>query len=190
MKKPFWVLENIDPTARRRLFTWWGVEWLATRYAWLSLLTFGAVGLALAALLGGRPVAPGFWRAGLAYGLLFYSTNVVHTLGHVLGGRLVGRPMQANLLTASFDVNVYTGDQSGYTRRVHLGRALGGPLLNLVSGLVSLALWRWLGWTWLLISGYMHLVGGLSTLFPIAPMDGWVIWQNSRPRPPAGRQDR
>jgi hypothetical protein len=42
-------------------------------------------------------------------------------------------------------------------------------------------LWRWLGWSWLLISGYMHLASGLWMLLPIAPMDGRVIWQNSRP---------
>ena len=86
--------------------------------------------------------------------------------------------MQANLVTATFDVNLYTGDQSGYARRVHLGRAFGGPLLNLAAGLVSLGLWRWLGWNWLALYGYMHLASGLWTLFPIAPMDGWIIWRN------------
>jgi hypothetical protein len=174
LKKPYWVLENIDQPARRHLLKFGGIEWQATRYACLSPLTFGACGLLAAAFLGKLSLDPSSWLTGLVYGLLFYSTNFVHTLGHLLSGNLVGQPMQANLLTATFDVNIYAGNQSGYTRRVHLGRALGGPLLNMLVGLLCLAAGGWTG-GWLKIAGLVHLASALWTSLPIAPMDGWVI---------------
>jgi hypothetical protein len=177
MNKPFWVLGNIDAQARRRLFNAWDVEWQATRFTWLSIITFGTLGLVMAALLGKLSLKPISWLTAAGYGALIYSTNVVHSLGHILSGHLVGRPMQANLLTATFDVNIYSGDQSSLTRRVHIRRALGGPLLNLFVGLVSLAVWRWTGWSWLGILGCMHLASGLWTLMPIAHLDGMVIWK-------------
>jgi Zn-dependent protease len=188
MKKPFWVLENIDATTRRYLFTLWDINWLATRYAWLSVPIYFTAGLTIAALLGELSIQPQLWLSGIFYGLLFYSTNIMHTLGHILSGHLVRQPMQANLLTATFDVNIYTGEQSGYPRRVHLGRALGGPILNLTAGLISLVLGRSTDWSWLVILGYMQLASGLWTLLPIAPMDGWVILRHSRTKSPSIRQ--
>ena len=178
MKKPFWVVEDIEGQQPKYLFTLWNIQWLATRHTWVSLAISVIVGLIIAALLADLSLNPSSWSRGLGYGLLLYSTNILHSLGHMISGHLVGHPMQANLLTATFDVNIYTGDQSGLPRSVHVGRALGGPLLNLAIAGMSLAFWRWLGWTWLMVSAVMHVTSALFTLLPIAPMDGWVLWQH------------
>ena len=58
-------------------------------------------------------------------------STLVHALGHILGGKLVRSPMDELLLTATRGVNIYSGDQRDVRSFVHLGRALGGPVLNL-----------------------------------------------------------
>jgi hypothetical protein len=186
MRRPFWVIEDIDIRTSRHLFDLWSIRWLATRNTWASVVFSALIGLGVAALLGQLTADPSSWLTGLGYGLLFYSTNILHSIGHMLSGHMVAHPMQANLLTATWDVNHYEGDQSMFPRRVHVGRALGGPLLNFAIALLSLALWRWLGWTWLMVAAVMHFGSGIFTLLPIAPMDGWVLWQHLRGRAPAG----
>ena len=75
--------------------------------------------------------------AELLYGAALYIVAVdmatlFHAFGHILGGKLVRSPMDELLFTATRGVNIYHGDQSAYPSRVHLGRALGGPLFNLL----------------------------------------------------------
>ncbi len=176
MREPFWVFEDIESAQRRRLFAFRSVVWQATAHAWLSIPIFATSGAALAFAAGALRANPATWPSILAYGLLLYLTNVVHTLGHLLSGALVGRPMDGVLVTATFDVNLYSGDQSGLRRRVHVARALGGPLLNLLAGIAGLAAGPVLGSTWLQFFGYASVASALWTLLPIAPMDGWVLW--------------
>lgn len=176
MGEPFWVLDDIDHAPRRRLFTLCSVEWQATAHAWLSIPIYAAAGTLLAFAAGELRADPATWPGVLAYGLLLYLTNVVHTLGHLLTGALAGHPMDGVLLTATFDVDLYQSEQAGLGRRVHVARALGGPLANLLTGLAGLAAGSALGWTWLEYFGYASLASALWTLLPIAPMDGWVLW--------------
>ena len=106
---------------------------------------------------------------------------VVHAAGHILGGLLVRSPMDELLFTATRGINLYSGDQARYPGRVHLGRALGGPLLNLL-------------WAALLFAGLPHIRAGFlselaaslaaTSLFigagsflPLPSVDGWVIWR-------------
>ena len=176
MRRPFWVFDDIDRAPRRRLFTLCGVEWQATAHAWLCIPVYTVAGALLAFGVGDLRADPATWPAALAYGVLLYLTNVVHTLGHLLSGALIGHPMNGVLVTATFDVDLYRGEQAGFGRRVHAVRALGGPLANLVAGLAGLAAGSAPGTTWLMFFGYASLASAFWTLLPIAPMDGWVLW--------------
>jgi Zn-dependent protease len=110
--------------------------------------------------------------------------TVLHALGHIVSGKLVGSAMNALLITATRDVNLYDGDQSAIPGRVHLGRALGGPLGNLLIAGICL------GFGPLLASGLgadlaaslisVNLFFGLGGLLPLPSVDGEVIWRELR----------
>ncbi len=113
---------------------------------------------------------------GLAYGVMVYLTNGLHSLGHIISARLVGAPMDENLVTATFYVTLYYGDQTRHSRWVHIGRSLGGPLANLLTGLVALGLWQLADAGWLAFFALGNLLLGIYLLLPIPSIDGWVIW--------------
>jgi len=176
------IFEDVTTTARRKLFTWLGVEWLATPWAWLSGPFF--LGLGLACALAGASKGPldARLRMGPGYGLLLFLSNGLHTVGHIVSGRMVRSPMQANLITATFHVNLYLGDPAAYPARVHIGRALGGPLFNLLIGFMGIAVLVVLPSAWLTFFALANLVVGLWLLIPLPGLDGEVIWGQLRRR--------
>jgi hypothetical protein len=105
----------------------------------------------------------------------------VHAAGHILGGLLVRSPMDELLFTATRGINLYSGDQARYPGRVHLGRALGGPLLNLLWAAVMFAGLPRFG------SGFLAALAaslastslfiGAGSFLPLPSVDGWVIWR-------------
>ena len=173
---PWFVLEDLNKPSHHRLFTLLGVDWLATSYAWLSLPLYVALGLLAAFLANGGSAVEARLLTGLGYGLLIDLTNLPHSLGHILSGKLVGAPMDANLVTATFHVNLYQGDQSGYSKLVHIGRSLGGPLGNLLVGLISLGVGKLVAGDGLSLFGMMNVVVAIFLLAPTPSLDGWVIW--------------
>jgi Zn-dependent protease len=113
---------------------------------------------------------------GLEYGLLLYLTNLLHSLGHILAAKMVGAPMEVLLLTATRDVTLYRTDTPGPSKWMFIGRSLGGPAANLLTGVASLAAWYLLSTEWWLFFSVFNLAIGIWTLFPMPSMDGWVIW--------------
>ncbi len=187
MRRPFLIFEDLRTTPRRRLFTLFGVEWLATPYALLGPLFFCLLGIAVV-LLGHRESSlSSRLLIGVVYGLMLYACNTIHSLGHILGGTLLGARMNALLLTATRDVNVYLGARAQVPLRIRMGRAASGPLLNVLTGVGLIVVGRMLPAGWLTVFGCFNLGVGLWTLCPIPTMDGWVIWGGllSRKRPPS-----
>jgi hypothetical protein len=176
MRNPLLVFENIHTTPRRKLFRFLGVDWLATPYAWLSIPFFVGGGVAVAVLGDlSAPLAESLPR-GLVFGGLLFLINVLHTVGHILSGKIVGAPMDANLVTATRHVNLYSGDQSGYGKGVHIGRSLGGPLFNLLTGLIALGASALVSDAALAFFATTSIGIGLGALGPVPSVDGWVIW--------------
>lgn len=146
---------------------------------WHIPLSFGA-GLLLALV---QPGLTGRARlmACLHFGLAGLLSNLLHASGHIVGGHIVGAPMDELLITPTRWINRYQGDQSGYSSAVHLGRASGGPIANILTALVLIALSRRLpappgrtGGERLLWS---NLIFGLGSLAPVPSVDGEVIWR-------------
>jgi hypothetical protein len=171
------VLEDTSPRSRRTLFRIAGVTWAATRYAWVSPLFWTALGMAVAwAGRRGEPIEEAL-LVGCGYGLALYVSNALHSVGHIVAGRVAGAPMGTNLLTSTRDVTIYLQPGASVPRRPRVARALGGPVANLVCGIVALAasgvgLPRWFARV-----GYINIGVGLWTLAPVRSMDGWVIWR-------------
>jgi len=177
VKKPLLVLEDTGASVRRPLFRVAGVTWAATRYAWVSPLFWGALGITVAfAGRRGESIEAAL-LVGCGYGLMIYGSNVIHSIGHILAGRVAGAPMGTILLTSTRDVAVYLQPGTSAPRRLRVARALGGPVANLVCGLVSLAASGVASSGWLAAFGYFNIGVGLWTLTPVPSMDGWVIWR-------------
>lgn len=176
MRRSLLVFEDILTTPRRRLFTLSGVDVMATPFAWLSLPFFCALGVLVALARRSEGTLELQWLIGLEYGLLLYLTNVIHSLGHLIAGKMVGAPMDVLLLTATRDVTLYLKDQSQYSRWIFIGRSSGGPMTNLLVGTVGLGLQSMFSGGWLTIFAYINLAIGIWTLCPVPTMDGWVIW--------------
>jgi hypothetical protein len=164
---------------RHRVFTWWGVDWLVTKWSWVH----GGLAL-LVGLVVGLLWAPGATVAdrlvsGLGYALLLHLALELHAIGHVIGGKLVAAPMYANLLTSTTIVNLYN-DAQPLPSRVHLARALGGPLFNALIGLIALALnWRGVPNHFLLFFALTNLLM-VGALVPIPTLDGEVVVRELR----------
>lgn len=177
MSRPFLVFEDVASTSRHRLFALLGVEWVATRYAWIEPLFFTSLGLFGSAIARSASPPSGRLIQGLGWGLFLYLCNAVHSLGHIIFGRAVGAPMNANLLTATRDVSLYEDDRRTVSDHVRAVRAMGGPAANLALGALVLGLAHSLGSDWLSMCGYLSLGVAAWTLMPVPTLDGWILWK-------------
>lgn len=173
-------LENLDTVRHLPLGAFWGVRVSITPIVWLSPLVFLALGI----LQNFR--APNLTAIELLYLALVYLigveiTTLFHAFGHILGGKLVGSPMDELLLTATRGVNIYYSDQTRVPSYVHLGRALGGPVFNLLAaGVLYLILplvERGFNFDVLASLAATNLFFGVGAFLPLPSLDGQVIWR-------------
>jgi hypothetical protein len=173
--KPFLVLEDVSRPSRL-LFSAWGVEWWATRWAWVGPLFWIALALPVAWAQDG-----GLLR-GVAYGILLYLSNTIHTLGHFGAGTLAGARMDAVVLTSTRNVDVYRGAKRDVPTRVRVLRSLGGPAANALVGAAALGLGAAAEGApevrgWLAVLGLFNLAIAAWTLLPVPTLDGWILWR-------------
>ena len=174
MRKPLLVAEDI--TTRRSLFRAFGVSWSATRYAWISPLSWATLGLAMAFAGGSDADAATVLIGGLGYGAALYAANILHSVGHVVAGRIVGSPVEAVLMTSTRDVTIYTQPGTAAPARSRLGRALGGPTANLAVGSILILAGHWAQASWMTMTGLVNVGVAAWTFMPVPSLDGWVIW--------------
>jgi len=174
MTKPLLVAEDV--TARRSLFRVFGVSWRATRYAWVSPFSWVSLGLAMAFAGRREADATGIVVAALGYGAVLYAANILHSVGHIIAGRVMGAPVQAILVTSTRDVVVYAQPGTAAPARCRLGRSLGGPLANLAVGCALVFGGHLAQARWAVVSGLINVGVAVWTLMPVPSLDGWVIW--------------
>jgi Zn-dependent protease len=158
------------------LFKFLGVEVMATPYAWFGVPSFCILGILVA--FGQRPetIGAATVTSGLEYGVLLYSANMIHSLGHILAAKMVGAPMEVLLLTGTRDVTLYRTSEPGPSKWMFIGRSLGGPLNNLLFGFIALGIWHTYSFAWLISLYVFNFAIAVWTLCPVPSMDGWVIW--------------
>ncbi len=128
-----------DLLSGRTIFTLLGVPWKLSPRSWRFIPT--RLGFSLLIALVFLPdysiaarVAYGFLYAGLVL-----ASQFIHILGHTLGSKVVGSPMAANVIMDTKILTYYGQDPDVLPAKIHLGRALGGPLLSGLAGVIGLA---------------------------------------------------
>lgn len=177
MEKPPLIFEKIETVPRRRVLKLFGVNIEVTSYAWLSLPFWVALGIPIAFVVGQRqPIAQSL-QTGFIYGLLLQLITVIHVVGHILSSKIVRAPMNVALFTATGGLTLYEDAQLTISKWTHIGRALGGPALNFMTGVVALAVSNQTGNTWLSFFGIANVAASLIIISGVIPhSDGSVIW--------------
>jgi hypothetical protein len=174
------ILEDLDSVRHISIGRLWGVRLSITPIAWLSPLVFFALRLLIGLLAPGMSLSERLYDA-LLFTIAVQVANPLHALGHIISGKLVRGVMDELLITATRDVNLYNGDQSDVPSYVHLGRALGGPVFNLLMAgifyavlpLISVGI----GYTLVERIASMNLFLGVGGFLPLPSVDGEVIWR-------------
>lgn len=182
MKKPWIVFEDLENRPPRKLLSLGSVDVYATRLWWISLIWMFGFGIAAGLLFA--PVS-GFREkliVGLGYGLLVILAAATHNLGHFLGGRLVGAPMSAFLLNASIPIDRYTDkDERQLASKIHLSRALGGPVFSALVGSVVLSINAVaVNNAFIQFYGVMNWFIAVGAMLPISGIDGETWWREMR----------
>ena len=136
--------------------------------------------------------AIGFWlldlpfgvalAAGLAAVALHWASEFLHNLGHAWAARRAGYPMIGIQLWGVLSASIYPPGEPALPGRIHIRRALGGPLgsllVTLATGALALAL-RPLGgaiW-WVALFFFLDnlLVFTLGAMLPLGFNDGSTL---------------
>jgi len=173
---PLGVFEDYRRLPLRKLFDLFGVPVLSTPRAWINPLPLVPVMLLATFLLASRAYIIERILLTILWTALFELTSFIHSAGHILAGRAVNAPMDRLVVTSSRQVNVYDGDQSRYPARVHVTRALGGPLANIAVGLVMALLLLFGGYSpTFLVFMLLNFAFGFGSLAPVRSLDGEVL---------------
>ncbi|MEW6086377.1 MAG: hypothetical protein AB1607_17470 [Chloroflexota bacterium] len=174
------IIEDIKTVRRIRAGRFWGVDVFVTSMKWLGPFVFLGFHLLLNLLNTQLALNERLYLA-LIFVIAVEMTTACHALGHILSGKLVHSAMDELLITSTRDVNLYHGDQSRVPGHVHLARALGGPVLNLIAAGVFILLAPSVaeGFPSDLLASLIatNLFFGIGSFFPIPTVDGEVIWR-------------
>ena len=174
------VLEKTDAAHRHQLFTILGVDIVITSRAWIVIPLFAIAGIVISFIFAPTDSFIAEILVGIVYGLLIFVTNVCHGLGHIISSRMVNAPMKMLVLTATVPLTLYD-DTGDLPSRVHVGRSLGGPALNLIVGVLALVVnGAGLNSHFILFFGIANLVFAVLSSMPVPSFDGSVFLRELR----------
>ena len=115
---------------------------------------------------------------------LHWLSMAVHHLGHAAAAARVGHPMTGIEFWGPFGRDVYPADEGDLPARVHVTRALGGPIASALLSLIAGAVWfsfrnqgGWLSPVALLFFLDNLLVLTLQVVLPLGFNDGGTLWK-------------
>jgi hypothetical protein len=116
-----------------------------------------------------------------AAGILWYSADTAHVVGHIVSSQLVDAPLDG-VDFGLYPMSVYVNHD--VSPQQHIGRACGGLLVSLSATLILAALARSVtalpAKQLLTIAAAQHGVISVFSLLPISQVDGGVIYANLR----------
>ena len=149
-----------------------------------TLWSMAAVWLGLSAI-GYWLLGFGVWMAlfgGLGGVVIHWLSDFAHQYGHAVAARRTGYPMTGLRFWGIFSTSLWPVDEPDLPGRVHIRRALGGPIVSILLGLIAAAVAWIVGWAagmifWLaLFAAFDNLVLlGLGAFLPLGFTDGSTI---------------
>jgi hypothetical protein len=140
------------------------------------------VALALVAVFAFRLPPATAVAGGLAAVLLHWLSELLHQLGHAAVARRVGYPMREIRLLHLLAISLYPRDEPALPAELHIKRALGGPPVSILLGLLGLGIAWW--WpdrhsVWYLLALFFGLENlllfGLGAFVPLGFTDGSTL---------------
>lgn len=139
------------------------------------------MGLAVAAGLVFRLSLLDAVAAGALATAIHWLSALWHDTGHVIAARRIGHPMTGLRLWTVFAINQYPPNEGDLPARVHVQRALGGPLASLLLTVMCVVVWLVLprdtpAW-WFALFGVLEnlLVMTLQVFLPLGFNDGATL---------------
>lgn len=169
------AVESI-PVNRRVLFTLLDVPFTADDKSWQFVPPKLVIGVVVALLTLPDIAITERVLIGLGYGLLLLLTLFLHIIGHILSSRMIHAPVREAFIAPTL-IQVHHHDATDASVRIHLVRALGGPVMNLCLGVLSLLIWNITGAPVALAFAVSNFAIGLLVLLPLPTVDGEVIWR-------------
>lgn len=133
-----------------------GLRLTAHPSAWVTLLVMWVVLSLIAVSLLGLPVGESIVGAFVA-AVLHYASEMVHQLGHSIAARRTGYPMTGVAFWGPLGLSIYPKDEPPLAGRIHIKRALGGPLLSLALTCIAALLYLYASGTFTVGSTEPHL---------------------------------
>ncbi len=165
---------------RRILFKLFGVPFTVDGKSWQFVPPKLIIGLLIAFITLPEEMIATRIFMGLNYGFLLLLALFVHIIGHVLSSREIKAPVREAYITPVL-IQVLHHDESEVSSRVHLIRAIGGPLYNLFIFVVSYILWLIMPEAYIVQAfAIANIVVVCITLLPFPSLDGEVIWRELR----------
>jgi Zn-dependent protease len=159
-----------------------GLRVTARRSAVITFVVLLAIFFGLAVAWLGQDMFSALVFSALA-ALIHLTSTLLHQFGHAIAARRTGYPMIGIQLFLGLSQSKYPPDEPPLPGRVHITRALGGPLLSTlvmaVYGILTLLLLTepLTAWWWLLVWGWLDnlLIFSLGALLPVPIFDGGTL---------------
>ena len=115
--------------------------------------------------------------------MLHWFSGIWHDLGHIIAARVSGHPMIGLRLWTVFAINVYPPNEGELPAKIHVQRALGGPIASaaltaIFVGLLAISPQNTVLW-WLSLFGFLEnlFVMTLQAFAPLGFNDGATLWK-------------
>jgi hypothetical protein len=174
-----------------RLGRWAGLQWSWTRSAVVGAIGLWVIVVGLMAAVFNIPIGSAL-LGGVIVVLLHELSEIVHQLGHAWAARRTGYPMSGVRfgVLGIFAASVYPPDEPTLPAKIHIRRALGGPIFSawlsslafiliLMTVRTAAPVWQFVLWFFFLENLFMMT---LQVFIPLGFNDGATIWYWMRKR--------
>jgi hypothetical protein len=162
-----------------------GLQLSALPSAVISAIGLWTLLTMLAAVIIPLPIGAAIF-GGLIAAVLHYVSDALHQLGHAFAAKRVGYPMTGIRFWFVLSTALYPPDEPALPGRIHIQRALGGPivsvLIGVIAGVIAAMTTSVIGWMGAFVAFDNLLVLGLGAFLPLGFTDGSTIltWWGKR----------
>lgn len=168
-----------------KLGRWAGLQLSALPSALISAIGLWTLLTMLAAVIIPLPIGTAIFGSLIAVGL-HYAAELLHQLGHAYAARRTGYPMTGIRFWFVLGASIYPADEPPLPGRIHIRRALGGPIVSVSLGVIAAVIVPLLSglaaWLVAFFAFDNLIVMGAGAFLPLGFTDGSTIltWRTRR----------